>query len=764
VRSRALTAAWLAVALCRCALGATTPYAESIAEITVNGEAGQTLVVRRDTSGGLLLSEADLSQLRLSVPSLDPLVIDDQRYYRVDDLTGANIAIDDATQSIRLTLPPSAFVATRGDAGVIDAPKVTPAQPGGFVNYDLFGEKVTDESTLGAIFETGAFGTFGVLTSSALAQRADSRSSVVRLDSTWTLDLPERLATVRVGDWVSTAGAWGAAARFGGMHFGTNFATQPTLVTTPLLSAQGEAVLPSTVDVYVNGQRTAHQNVPPGPFSIDRVPAINGAGQMQVVVTDVLGRQQVLSQPYYTGPALLRAGLNEYAIDTGAIREDYARRSNEYGNLVVSGTFRRGISDDFTAEVHAEGRSGGAHAAGIDAALRVGTFGVATLTTALGGDGGSGWLGGVGFEHDGSRLSTFVQTRYTSEDFAQLGTDARPDRLKLRTFAGVGFHMDRYGSLQLSTARQTFWNRPTADVFGLTHSVTLGDFGFLSFTVSHARADESSTDVFVSWTIPFRERNTATMSIQKTDEDSLEGVASVQKSLPPGSGDGYYVAMSSNADGQLDYSYQGNAGRVGVGYARRDGEDGWRAIANGGLAVTSVGVMPARSLNESFAIVELADFGGVTVYLDNQPVGRTDQHGRVLLDALRAYEDNAVSIDPAEIPIDASLSNPAMTVTPAYRSGPVVKFPVIRASAATLRLVQTDGTPVPAGATVTTDDEQVPVAANGLVYLTSADGERRAQATWSAHRCDFHFVRPSDAGPQPDLGDVTCVAAPARPQ
>ena len=38
-----------------------------------------------------------------------------------------------------------------------------------------------------------------------------------------------------------------------------------------------------------------------------------------------------------------------------------------------------------------------------------------------------------------------------------------------------------------------------------------------------------------------------------------------------------------------------------------------------------------------------------------------------------------------------------MTVTPAYRSGPVVRFPVTRASAATLRLVLPDGTPVPAG-------------------------------------------------------------------
>jgi len=128
----------------------------------------------------------------------------------------------------------------------------------------------------------------------------------------------------------------------------------------------------------------------------------------------------------------------------------------------------------------------------------------------------------------------------------------------------------------------------------------------------------------------------------------------------------------------------------------------------------------------------------------------------VLLDSLRAYESNGVSIDPKELPMDASLATPAMTVTPAYRSGPVVRFPVTRSSAATLRLVLPDGTPVPAGASVTTPNEQVPVAMYGLVYLTSAAGKQDATAEWQGHRCTFRFERPDGGDPQPDLGNVTC--------
>ena len=92
--------------------------------------------------------------------------------------------------------------------------------------------------------------------------------------------------------------------------------------------------MPSTVDVFVNGAPVASESVPPGPFSIDHLPVLTGAGQLQVVVTDALGRQQVLTQPYYSGTALLRPDLAEYSFELGSIREDYGHRSFAYGDML----------------------------------------------------------------------------------------------------------------------------------------------------------------------------------------------------------------------------------------------------------------------------------------------------------------------------------------------------------------------------------------------------------------------------------------------
>ena len=42
----------------------------------------------------------------------------------------------------------------------------------------------------------------------------------------------------------------------------------------------------------------------------------------------------------------------------------------------------------------------------------------------------------------------------------------------------------------------------------------------------------------------------------------------------------------------------------------------------GGVAITSVGIMPARRLDQSFAVVQFADYEGVEVFVQNYPEGQ----------------------------------------------------------------------------------------------------------------------------------------------
>jgi outer membrane usher protein len=737
-------------------------FTESVVEFTVNGQpAITTLVVRRDADGTLLLRATDFATLRLNMPARGALLVNGERYYRLGAEMGARVNFDATTQHADVTLPPEAFLATVRPASTADQSRVTTPALGGFVNYDLYGESTSERNSLGGIVEAGFFTPHGVGTNTLLSRDDVDGRSAVRLDTTWTLDLPARLATLRVGDAISASGAWGRSVRFGGVQFGTNFATQPTLVTTPMLAARGSAVVPSTVDVFVNGAQVASQDVPPGPFTIDHVPSITGAGQMQVVITDALGRQQILSQPYYTGPALLRAGLNEYSFELGSMREDYGYASNAYGDLIAAATFRRGFTDQITAEAHLEAQAGGPAAVGLNGAWQMGGVGILSATMAAGGADAMGWLAGFGFEHNGQRSSLFARTQFASESFAQLGTDELEHQPKQRTFVGFGLDFARYGNLQVAYGLQSFWTNRSQETIGLSHALTIGDFGYLNLIVSQSIGAGTATDVFLNWTMPFGERRSAAVSLRQStpaiEGDAFAAVASVQQSLPAGSGVGYQVSLASNEDAQLGYSYQGRAGTASVQYARRNDTDGWRADVSGGLAITGAGVMPARRLDRSFAVVKVADYENLTVYVENQPIGRTDNQGRILLDGLRPYERNEISIDPKQLPLDASLAMPVLEITPAYRSGALVEFPVTRARPATLRLVRADGTAVPAGASVHTQQETAPVGLEGLVYLSEAAGTQQAVAEWvGGHRCEFTFARPAGTDPVPDLGTIAC--------
>jgi outer membrane usher protein len=161
-------------------------------------------------------------------------------------------------------------------------------------------------------------------------------------------------------------------------------------------------------------------------------------------------------------------------------------------------------------------------------------------------------------------------------------------------------------------------------------------------------------------------------------------------------------------------------------------------------------------------VVKLADYEGIEVFVDNQPVGRTDRKGRVLLDNLLPYQANEISVNPNRLPMDAKFQKASMTVTPAYRSGAVVRFPVSRANAVTLRLMQPGGIPVPAGAEVRLDGNRYPVGMRGSMFLAGLAGPTQATATWRNGSCTFNVARPAGKDPLPDVGEVPCIPAPAN--
>ena len=70
-------------------------FAESVLEVTINGERlASPLVVRRDADGTLLVRAEDLKALRIRTPANGAMMVNGQRYYRVGKDIGANVSFD----------------------------------------------------------------------------------------------------------------------------------------------------------------------------------------------------------------------------------------------------------------------------------------------------------------------------------------------------------------------------------------------------------------------------------------------------------------------------------------------------------------------------------------------------------------------------------------------------------------------------------------------------------------------------------------------
>jgi len=745
------------------------PLSEAVMEVTSSAaEPGEMTVVLRGPEGQIYLEESDFARLRLHLPAAAPYLHEGHRFFDPRAIKGCTVSIDEAAQRAVVAAPASSLDTTHLSAAERRSPDITPASPGAFLNYQLSAQQIAGQNTGGAFAELGLFAGAGVLTSTTVARYGGIDNQLVRLDTTYTRDFPATLDTLNIGDAISDGGSWGNAVRYAGVRFSRNFGLRPDLLTTPLLATSGTATVPSTVDVFVNNQLVTSSQLPPGPFVIDRLPTVSGTGDVSVVVRDALGREQVLTQSFYTSAALLAAGLSQYSVNVGKIRDDYGLESNQYGPVLGEVSYRRGITDSITLEGHGEYLAGEAHAAGLNAAFGIGRIGVVNFTAATGGDAsGTGFLSGVGIEHRGTNTSFIASSQWASRDFSQVGEPLDPDmRVRQRSLLQTGMGLGRFGSLSLAYVRQTYRDSPTQQTVGLTHSISFGRVGSLNLTLTQTRTAaqlstpaQNSTSAYLIFVLPLDFRRAVTLTSvggSGPGAPSNEVVASLTQSPPVGPGSGYRLSASTAGNYDADWRQQFHSADLELEVARNQGIDGRSAYLSGAMTFLDGQLNTTRSVNGSFAMVDVAGLADVPVYVENQLTAHTDASGKALLYNLRPYEANRISITPEDLPLDTTIAASSTVMAPPYRSGVIARFPVERVHSGTFRLITDDGKPVPVGATVTLQGAQFPVVIDGMVYVTGYDHGVAAEANWSGGHCSFRLEPPPPDDPLPDMGTIQC--------
>ncbi|HWD32620.1 MAG TPA: fimbrial biogenesis outer membrane usher protein, partial [Pseudomonas sp.] len=274
--------------------------AQLFLELVVNQMNTGRVVAVQQRDGHLFLPASALREAGMKLPDGSADEVD------LDGLPGLHSEYDSVGQRLLLDVPPQwlpdQFIGNRENY-----PR-TPALSsfGALFNYDLYLNDTDDAGTyLAAWNELRLFDGWGTLSNTGQYRRTlsgDSLSTLdngyLRYDTTWRYSDDERMLTYEGGDVISGALPWSNSVRLGGVQFSRDFAVRPDLVTYPLPQFAGEAAVPSSVDLFINGYKSSSNDLQPGPYTLTNIPFINGAGEAVVVTTDALGRQVSTTVPF----------------------------------------------------------------------------------------------------------------------------------------------------------------------------------------------------------------------------------------------------------------------------------------------------------------------------------------------------------------------------------------------------------------------------------------------------------------------------------
>ena len=726
----------------------------------VNGEQREVIPVRFLTPGGpLYIGETQLSDWGITPERLNLQSFSGARWLCVEEI-GLPYQLDLAQLTLVLDFPPELFGGFRGSYVMVDRLPVSYAS-GGFLNYDLRSDYTDDHSSLGANYEVGAFHRQGLFTSSFFSSSVDH--DTVRLDTALRRDDPQRITSAVAGDTITRSGSYGAAVRMGGLQYQRNFGTAPLLMTYPSADVAGTAVVPSTVDIYINNARAYSTPVRPGPFSVQNLPVPVGAGNVRVVVRDVFGQESMAVVPYVRYDSMLRQGLQDFSYEAGFLRRNYTVESADYGDWAAVATHRYGVTNRLTLEGHAEGM-----------ADRGNLGGVVQVTMPVLGLVGAGGAVSTG-DGTGSLYKVFFQR---NEQNWTVGAAAQEQSDNYRDVAFEPGQIRTLGIYQVSASAR-IGARHWVNLLGLRTTDQGGDFrtATLGWTVSLPRSatltasltqfwgDQPRSNTFLmTFAMPLGQRDYATASVESSsDQPGTDVLLGASRNLLENNSFGYRVLAGEQTEAdrlELGAYWQTGVGQFGVEAIDAFGISSARGYVRGGIAAAGGEWRFSRYLDESFAIVKVADFPGVQIYANNQPIGKTDASGVAVVPRVPGFLPSTIAFEPEDIPLEGAFGQNAKQVKLANRMGALVDMGVVRVLSATLTLREPGGSPVPAGASARLGaaTEEFPVAKQGRVYVSGLERSRPnvLQVRIGARACRATIELPDNFSSGGTLGPFTC--------
>lgn len=493
------------------------------------------------------------------------------------------------------------------------------------------------------------------------------------------------------GDTFSSAGPYGSTISGAGVQFSKVYDLAPDVIRHPVAQLQASTLLPAEVEVSVDGSPFYRGRVGPGPITLDNLLLAGGSRNVQLVVTDVAGRRQVIDQPFLFTDSVLARGFHEYSYFAGR-RSQLRGQDWHYLEPAWQAFHRYGLSDSVTVAAGGEG-SPDFHNTGAGVTLRSDHLGLVSLDYLrsrdhVAGTRSEGWAARYTWY---SRYGTLMLGRRRFEPGFRTFTtgSALPfprseTQIALSTSLGrVHVSAGWVRTVSQPDVRETAFVRlggnlsPRTSVFTDLHATRVGG-GSRTWTANLYLRHDFDTQRWAG-------AQFSTGSPGRT-LDTETG-----KQLPEGEGFGYRAGTSTRwRDGEAATAAFGgvewNLRPATVGLFANAPLEGSRAYLQADVAGALVGMGGywglTRQVADSFVLARLGvPQPGVEIFLNHQSQGRTDDRGLLLIPQLSSLGRQDIWLNEKELGIQYRLPERRLVITPAFRSGNIVDFGITRVRA-----------------------------------------------------------------------------------
>jgi outer membrane usher protein len=751
-------------------------------DVQVNGHSINKVGEFTMRDGELMARRSELRDLGFTVPLIlfpkNPIhgAPEPDELVALSDVPGLTWSIDQKSQQLILTATDVRLLPTLLQVDARESPsgrRVIETGKGITLNYDIVGTSTGGQAGASGLLDLRAFSPWGIVSSGWLGyagatSSGSGKNTAIRLDSTYTFADVNTLRRYSLGDFITGGLVWTRPIHLEGVQVSSDFSMRPDLVTFPLPSVSGSASVPSTLDVLSDGNLVVSREIDAGPFEIPQLPVITGAGTISMTVTNALGEQVNVTQPFYASSALLAPGLQTFAVQAGLVRRNWGSISNDYGKIAGTAIYRRGVTPKFTIEGSVEGTPGTVMA-GAGGVAQMGNLGVINFSVATSmGTGHPGAQFSIGAQRIGRVFSLGASAIVAGHNYLDVAAMNGAPVPRKQLGANAGLSLRLFGSMGVAYAGLDQSNSPnpvTLDIVGAQHShifsanysIQIHHMSIYATEFRDFTSSGSTNGLQVGLTIPLGKRSS--IGVSGATDGSAQ--VQVQQSAALIGEWGYqaYVSAPNSPHEFAQVQYKSPWALFTAGVDHDDAETTLRLETEGAVSFVDGGLFLSNTVYDSFAIVDTSPMAHVHVLQENRDVGRTDSAGRILVPDMRAFDLNHIAIDPADIPPDATIAIITREVRPQDRSGVVVKFPVKISHGAILRLVDKDGVAVPLGSTATLQGTgmTVPIGYDGEAYVEDLNTHNKVDVEQpDGRRCSVAFDYQPVPGEIPAIGPLRC--------